>query len=278
MPISFNTLLREEGLPLDQVRLLRHMDKRADKGRTPFELWRYNRAAFEIYQSHQGFVHRPRFGDAAYWASFVGLPDNETMFVGLYNVRSHMVLDKDVARPHMDGVDQAGTCDVYTIDCDKRLSEFDGKLFVEWGLGTRSWIQRADLQNKVITELRRKFAEPEFPGFSAFLTVLSKIDTLPPSWVNVLRASRGIYLLTCPRTQEQYVGKADGENGFLGRWDAYVQTGHGGNEGLKSRDPSDYQVSILEVAGSAASADDISKMETLWKKKLQSREMGLNRN
>jgi hypothetical protein len=34
----------------------------------------------------------------------------------------------------------------------------------------------------------------------------------------------------------------------------------------------------LEVAGSTASYEDIIAMETLWKQKLQSREMGLNRN
>jgi hypothetical protein len=47
---------------------------------------------------------------------------------------------------------------------------------------------------------------------------------------------------------------------------------------LKSRDPSDYQVSVLEVAGSAATVDEIIAREGLWKQKLQSREMGLNRN
>ncbi|MHB9027696.1 MAG: GIY-YIG nuclease family protein [Candidatus Latescibacterota bacterium] len=57
----------------------------------------------------------------------------------------------------------------------------------------------------------------------------------------------------------------------------YMQDGHGGNVGLKSRDPSDYQVSILEVAGSSATEKDILRMEGLWQSKLQSYEMGLNR-
>ncbi len=65
---------------------------------------------------------------------------------------------------------------------------------------------------------------------------------------------------------------------FLGRWLAYVRDGHDGNVGLKSRDPSDYQVPILEVCGSALTTDDIIRTEALWKDKLQSREMGLNRN
>lgn len=94
----------------------------------------------------------------------------------------------------------------------------------------------------------------------------------------MLRSSRGVYRLTCPRTREQYVGSATGEEGFWGRWQEYSQTGHGGNVVLKSRDPSDYQVSILDVAGPAATHTDIIKMESQWKVKLQSREMGLNKN
>jgi hypothetical protein len=87
-----------------------------------------------------------------------------------------------------------------------------------------------------------------------------------------------VYLLTCPKTKEQYVGSATGSNGFWGRWMNYVQTGHGGNIALKSRNPSDYQVAVLEVAGTAASTDDILAMEGLWQRKLQSQQMGLNRN
>jgi hypothetical protein len=61
-------------------------------------------------------------------------------------------------------------------------------------------------------------------------------------------------------------------------WQDYVQNGHGGDIALKSREISDYQVSILEVAGTALTTEEIIKMETRWKLKLQSREMGLNRN
>ena len=56
----------------------------------------------------------------------------------------------------------------------------------------------------------------------------------------------------------------------------YFKTGHCGNVGLKSKDPSDYQVSILEVAGSEDDQNMILKKEFLWMKKLQSKQMGLN--
>jgi hypothetical protein len=45
---------------------------------------------------------------------------------------------------------------------------------------------------------------------------------------------------------------------------------------FRSREASDYQVSILGVAGSSASDRDILSAEQLWMRKLQTNEMGLN--
>jgi hypothetical protein len=149
-------------------------------------------------------------------------------------------------------------------------------LFISWGIAAHAWIQRPDNNgnDKVVTEVLRQFKEPEFP---ASLSEIER-ETLPKSWIEILRTSRGIYLLTCPKTKEQYVGMANGEAGFWGRWQCHAQNGYGDAVKLKSRQPSDYQASILEVAGSAAGEDDIRKMEERWKRKLQSREMGLNAN
>ena len=277
MPLMFNTILRDANLPLGDVRLLRHKDKRAARGRTPYELWRDNRQQFDLYQSTQGVKNRDKLR-ALYWASFVGTPSDETLFAGLYGVKYRGLLEQDTPMPHMDDVDKAGSCDVYELALEQAFIDLIGKLYIDWGPGKRSWIQRTDRQEKRITELRTEFKEADFPGFLNFIQPLSKLDRLPKGWIAVLQSSIGIYLLTCPKSKEQYVGSATGEEGFWGRWQDYVQTGHGGNVALKSRDPSDYQVSILEVAGTAATTDDINIMEGRWKLKLQSQEMGLNRN
>lgn len=176
------------------------------------------------------------------------------------------------------GIEKAESCDVYDLVLQEALNDFIGKLFIDWGPGTLAWIQYAERNNKRVTELRKEFQEPAFPGFLNFILPLSKLESMPGSWITALQSSRGIYLLTCPKTKEQYVGSATGESGFWGRWQAYIHTGHGGNLGLKSRDLSDYQVSILEVAGTSATPDDIRMMEGRWQYKLQSQEMGLNRN
>ncbi len=277
MSIMFNTILREAGLPLKDIRLIRHKDKSAKRGYTPYELWRDNRPQFENYQSTQSIPNRAKL-NAPYWAVFVVNLSDETMFAGLYEVNYRGLLEKDTPIPHRDGIDKAGSCDVYDLILQEKLRDLIGKLFIDWGPGALAWVQYAARNDKLITELRREFREPNFPGFLNFIQPLSKLDSFPKNWVATLESSRGVYLLTCPKTKEQYVGSARGEEGFWGRWQNYVSTGHGGNEGLKSRDPSDYQVSILEVAGTSATPDDILKMEGRWQSKLQSQEMGLNRN
>jgi hypothetical protein len=277
MPIMFNTILSQAGLPLRDVRLIRHRHAGAARGRTPYELWRDNRPQFELYQSTQNILARKTFA-ASYWAVFVVNFNNETMFAGLYAARYRGLLDQDTPKPHMDGIDKAGSCDIYELTRQDTLSDLIGTLFINWGAGTRAWIQYAHRHDKPVTELRPAFQEPAFPGFLNFIQPLSTLDNLPRGWVAALQSSRGVYLLTCPKTKEQYVGSATGEEGFWGRWGNYIQTGHGGNVGLKSREPSDYQVSILEVAGSSATQEDILAMEGRWQSKLQSPAMGLNRN
>ena len=277
MAIKLNTILAEVGLNASDIRLLRHKDNRASKGRTPYELWRDSPAQFDLYQSTQSFQNREKL-KADYWTSFVATPADETMFVGLYRSTYKSISTQDIPKPQMDGVDPAGTCDIYDLDLQPHLADLIGKLIIDWGPGGRAWIQRADRQNKNVLEVRTEFKEPEFPGFLNFIEQLSRLERLPRAWITALRAAKGVYLLSCPKSKEQYVGSASGEEGFWQRWEEYARNGHGGDIALKSRDPSDYQVSILEVAGTASTLEDIVAMETRWKRKLQSREMGLNRN
>lgn len=277
MPILFNTILASAGFSLTEVRLVRHKDKRADRGRTPYELWRDDRPKFEGYQSVQGFHNRTRLS-APFWAVFIVNLQDETMFAGMYRAAYRGLLEKDTPWPITEGMDLAGSCDVFDLTPDDRLADLSGRLFIEWGPAALVWVQRAERNNKSVTEVRPTFREEAFPGFLNFLQPLSKLEKLPKTWETALRSSRGVYLLTCPKTKEQYVGSASGTDGFWGRWQNYLQTAHGGNIGLKSRDPSDYQVSILEVAGTSATEKEILAMEGLWQSKLQSVAMGLNKN
>ncbi|WP_246713856.1 GIY-YIG nuclease family protein [Rhizobium leguminosarum] len=206
------------------------------------------------------------------------MPEKETLFVGLYTAELIGALPEDRTHPITGGIEAAGSCNLYHLESKLQLSEYAGLLWIDWGKGFRAWIQRGDKVPKPIVELRRTFGEAPFPGYSALILNLSEIETIPASWSAALSSTRGIYLLSCPRTREQYVGMASGADGLLGRWREYFATGHGGNVGLKSRVPSDYRVSILETVGTSATIIDLLALETRWKAKLLSREMGLNRN
>lgn len=273
MALSFRPLLVEAGLDPEQVNLLRHCPPGV---LDPAGAWRANRAAFEAYQSVQKISARSYFS-RPFWASFTPTRDGRTLFIGLYEARLEGPLSPGQTDALTGEIFNHETAERYVCVLRPELSEFIGRLVIDWGAGTRSWGQKGST-DKPITELMRAVEEPEFPGYLELIEPLSAIPTLPNRWVDFLRQGKGIYLLTCPRTKEQYVGKADGGEGFWGRWLSYATTGHGGNVRLKSREHSDYQVSILEVAGSAATADEILRMEMRWKAKLQTREMGLNGN
>lgn len=274
MSLTFNSLLEAAKIDPQHVRLLRHTPDRYF-GRTLYALWRDGNPDFLTYQSIQHTKSRERL-NSPYWASFIVTPAKSVMFVGLFEVTRIGSWPEGatdpVTRDNISGFDR------YEQSPVEALAPYIGRVFIDWGGSAITWAQRANNQPKPIVEITRVFQEEAFPGYSSFISNLSAVETLPSGWLAALKAARGAYLLTCPKTKEQYVGSATGEDGFIGRWLHYARDGHGGNIGLKSRDPSDYQVSILEVSGSGQSFEEIIACEQLWKSKLQSREMGLNRN
>ena len=125
------------------------------------------------------------------------------------------LLETDMPMPHCDDIDRAGTCDVYDLILQNELRDLIGRLF-ELGRRATGLDRHADRQDKPITELRTEFKGPAFPGYMEFIEPLSKLERLPQTWITALQVSRGIYVLTCPRTKEQYVGSATGADGFWG--------------------------------------------------------------
>jgi len=268
MPIYFSTILHSAGIDPHTAQVVRHQDTKADRLKTPYALWRKDRQALELYQS----IQRKHVFRRRNLAIFVATPFGETLFVGLYEVRGRDTAPDGMIDP-VHGHSVAGF-HLYDLENNGLLSEFEGKLCVDWGKGYLSWAQRAEIEKRVV-EIRREVVDPPFPGYLKLITRLSEVRDLPIPWIERLQEARGIYLLTCPRTKEQYVGSATGVAGFFGRWLQHAANG-GAAIGLQSRDPSDYQVSIIEVAGSGMSDHDVVIAEQLWMQKLQSAAMGLN--
>ena len=105
------------------------------------------------------------------------------------------------------------------------------------------------------------------------------------AWHTALSSIYAIYLIVDKETGKQYVGSAyNVENGLLGRWSCYVSTLHGGNkrmEELIREHPERYhnfQFSILQILPKTLEQNAVTEIENRYKKKLLSKEFGLNDN
>ena len=86
-------------------------------------------------------------------SSFVATPRGETLFVGMYRVRgvrkARTGETDPITNQTIEGYHR------YDLALESILSEYSGKLIVDWGRGYKAWVQRADNQEKKIVEIRR---------------------------------------------------------------------------------------------------------------------------
>lgn len=139
----------------------------------------------------------------------------------------------------------------------------------------------------VLEVLPERLTIGAFPGYKSVNITLGELRVLVKqnnvSWRSALSAVKGIYLIR-DFDGRLYVGKADGVDGIWGRWCTYARTGHGHNVALKkefgidalSEHQNKFHFSILEIAD--LNASDIDQREAHWKRILDSRNHGYNRN
>ena len=276
--LDFATIVEKRGGDPRKARLVRH-DKHGAAA------WRRGREHFGDYISYQKKATPYRNAETAF--HFVPdrpLPngDQTALFVGGTRVVEKWTFDgtrlpslATLPRPEYRMPDEHLA---YDLDWVMEFNDLVERVVVRWGTSARSWSQWAHSQRKEVVEIRRETIEPVFPGFAAFATTLEEVPLLRPSWRTALASVKGIYLLVCPKTGDQYVGSASGEDGFWGRWSSYAADGHGGNVLLRTRRKVNYGIAILETASSAMSTSDIINRERVWKTKLGSRAHGLNAN
>jgi len=107
----------------------------------------------------------------------------------------------------------------------------------------------------------------------------SDIAVLPSRWKAALSQWRGVYLIFDKSDGKSYVGSAYGANNVLGRWINYATSGHGGNRLLKSREPQNFQFTILQRVSPDMEPGDVVRLEGTWKERLHTRQpSGLNEN
>lgn len=232
----------------------------------------YFAGQFQGWQEHQS----KRNFDCDHVLSLIDLGQSRWLFVGVYDI-----LGRGIHPANPDHYQ-------YTTQLRLNLDELMGRVIVEHFRTRQSYIWlRPEIKLPILEIRGKKMTVGEFPGYNAVLirhAILRVItQQVVPSWHAALRNIKGVYLITDTTTGKQYVGKASGDVGIWQRWCAYADYGHGGNVKLKAllaeRGPehmSHFQYSILEIADTHASDEDILARESYWMNVLKTREFGLN--
>ena len=213
----------------------------------------------------------PSFKDRGiFWLNLVGERGTSARFVNCY--RNY-------------GSDQPGH---FKLSETGIMCALEDRLVIEWGPGTRHWHEWGTNEKPVITILERQ--RRRFTGFEDLVLTFEELDEIAsdptryPDWHAALSSVNAIYLITDRKDGRHYVGSAYGKGSLLGRWSAYLAPHHGGNKKLVASldvDPSRYaefQFSVLQILPKTATEKDVGAAEALYKRKLLSREFGLNAN
>jgi hypothetical protein len=177
----------------------------------------------------------------------------------------------------------------YSLKINPRFNDLRHRLVIEWGRGTRSWVQQAT--NKPVLAIQEPGRSlPPFEDYLEFSLSYGQLKSLFANeeahleWRSRLSAIAGVYLILAEGSGDLYGGSASGEGGVWGRWRNYSETGHGGNKLLQdlmkrdSRYPEAFRYSILQILPKTMARDEVIRREAVYKQKLGTRATGLNLN
>lgn len=261
-----------------RIKLARHADGRYELGLIE------RRGHLREYEARQS---RPVFHNADVLFSFMGEGRTLARFVGGFRVVG-WAERRDPWPADFPYPDMGRGRFRYELEPLPQFDAIKERLVVDWGSGTRSWVQT--LRPKSVIEVRPHGHVGEFPGYDDLIVSfdeLRRIVSNPDAnraWHGALRAVAGIYLIVDTQTGNQYVGSAYGEGGILGRWATYVRSPHGGNKKLRAllaEHPErhlSFQFTILRTLPKALTLREVIKVECLQKRRLGTRAFGLNSN
>lgn len=238
----------------------------------------YLRGDFEEWQSWQT---KRNFG-RDYIVSLIQMDKNDTwLFAGVYRVLE--LKEKKESEQYY----------IYDTEELEVLKQYSGRVVVNFKrerlrqsyLVAENWFS----EFSVIEMLAEPIAIGEFKGYDNSVISKQNLDIVikqsVKSWKSALSNVLGIYLITDINTGKLYVGSASGEDGIWQRWVEYSKDGHGNNQELidlldqnGESYANNFQYTVLEIADTHASLDDIYEREKYWKKVLCSRKHGYNAN
>lgn len=175
----------------------------------------------------------------------------------------------------------------YEYEILSEYKKYFGRLIIKYKNKAQTMVRLAKSvihDCEVVQILPDTFDNDIFPGYDKVNVTWKELSRVlsKESWKTALQNQKGIYLITDISTGKMYVGSAYGEYMILGRWQAYVKTGNGGNKELKNLTfeyiKQNFKYSILDIFKSTVDDQVIAGREIWWKTVLLTREFGYNKN
>lgn len=278
----FSDILNKVGLDPKRVKLIRH----ALSDKNFMECYRAGKV-FE-YTCHQkaGFSN-----GYDYWVVFISGVGTLAELYAVYKVGDFVPDTADMVPeglPETEASQYNSKYVIYQLTPVDLLSEYERRLTIDWGKGTRKWDQKGTTE-KPIVSIRQDRKKP-FPGFESLILTFDELnevfleDEIYEDWRTAMSSVNAVYLIVDCKTGKQYVGSTYGNDGLWGRWKCYVDTHHGNNVQMKDlicdypQRYHSFQFSILQILPKNISPDEAVKVEALYKKKLLSTTFGMNKN
>lgn len=290
MRLDLFKLFEIYGLNPENIKLVRHgVEKTTEKKNSRLSILETFQIDPQKFCDYQSFQPPKKFSDAKHIAAFARTRSTTALFLGLWDIEGHLPFnqfDEQLLSRFRKLQAEFGWTDNmvwYDLKKNHEMNELSQRLVIDWGKGALAWVQNGSTPKSII-EIKAPHSIREFLSYDQVCLSFTDLKTLiersafNPSWVSALSAVNGVYLIRDKSSGKLYVGAAYGKGGIFGRWEKYAKTGHGDNQLLKHLDHEHFEFSILEIAPSTASENEVRDRETRWKERLGSRGFGLNGN
>lgn len=288
--LTFNTVLETLGIDPAGTLLVRQTPKEAALRRVlPWIALERSNLYLAYHQVQWPAAERAQ-AKAERLISFIGHESGKGVLAGAYSVgpssslRSADYWDipehRALAAHGMAGPD-GGRSEMLRFELTTlvALDDYIGRITVDWPPPAQSWFRWAHRQQLPLAALHPETTlTPPMPAWNEIVLPHSDLQLLPATWAAALAQWRGVYLVFDTERQKGYVGAAYGPENILGRWLDYADTGHGGNALLTASQTSSLRFSILQRTSPDMPPDEVQRLEASWKRRLHTREHGLNAN
>jgi hypothetical protein len=244
---------------------------------------------FNTYQSVQTLKVEKQMDEAKHVAAFYALPKEHGVFIGLYEQRGSRTTTKaelEAMRTHQAlvrfGMGQANTearptMLLFDLQEMKAFAGYQGRIVVRWPKPPVQWSRWANREFPITAIHEENLLQERMGAWDEISLTCAKIKMCPPSWIRTLSGYPGIYFIFDRTLQKGYVGAAYGPENIWQRWSRHAALGGDARE-LKRSNPDDFVFSILQLVGPSTPKEEVEKLEASWKRRLHTRDFGLNAN